>query len=513
MINEEMRRLEKIDRRIQEIGEENGLDFEPIDFEIVPARRMCEVMAYGLPVNYRHWSFGRDYDRQRTIYEHSGSGMPYEMVLNTSPPKAYLMENNPFVCQVLVIAHVYGHVDFFRMNVNFKKTSRDILAKSYEAAARFGRYEHYHGLSATEPLIDAGQALQFNIDPDIHKKSETRQEQWERLYANKDEAKPGDGFSELFPQKKKKRPDYREFAHKTPLEPTRDVLGYIIQNSPKPLQEWEQDMLSVIRAQGMYLYPQLRTKIANEGWAAYWHERIMRQLFKEKYLTPEEHGTYTNYHSAVLAPNPFQLNPYYLGKNIFMDIKDRWDKGKFGREWEECDSDYDREHWDTGYGKGDEKIFKVRKIYSDRMLLEHFLTDELIHKLQLYIYEERPRQDGGSDIVVVENDPEVIRYQLKQLHADGGMPRILVQNGNYKQQQELYLVHQFEGSPLETDYLEKTLEHIYYLWGRPVHLQTVDVTVDKQNRQQQQPKVYHYDGEKHTNTDLQCGSTCVSCDH
>jgi stage V sporulation protein R len=508
----ELSRLEKIDVRIREILEEWGLNVVPVDFDIVPAQRMFEIMAYGLPVNFRHWSRGRDYERLRTIYEHSGAGLPYEMVLNTSPPKAFLMETNPFPIQILVMAHVYAHVDFFNSNQSFEGVSKEMPVQAYEAAKRFDAYEQHQGLSRLEPLCDAGLALQFNVDPDLHKKKESRQEQIQRLYGYQPQKEQRDlDFFRLYPREKAKRPDYKELVHTTPLEPERDVLGYIAANSPKPLEDWEQDVLSVIRSQGLYLYPQIRTKICNEGWAAYWHERIMHRLFQERLLTPEEHGYFAQYHSAVLAPNPFQLNPYLVGRKIFEDIKERWDKGRFGKAWRECEDLYQLEHWDTGLMQGEQKIFQVRSLYSDRMLLEHFLTDQLIHDLELYIYEERLRRNRDKELVIVESRPEVIRAQLKELHADAGQPRILVQNGNYHNQAELYLKHYFQDAPLDYEYLQKTLEHVFFLWGRTVHLETVDVIQDRRGRVSKRDVVHHYDGVSHTKSDFCSGSICESC--
>ncbi len=512
MKQKDLERLESVHKRIQEIVEEWGLSVKPTDFDVVPAQRMFEIMAYHMPVNFRHWSRGRDYERIRTIYEHSGTGVPYETVLNTNPPKAFLMETNPFPVQVMVIAHVYAHVDFFIENQYFKKTSEDMIVQAYEAARRFDHYEQLYGVSRLERLCDAGLALQMNIDPDTEKRNETKEEQIDRIYGVNDEEEEvgDDDFFRLFPRKKKKRPDFQEFSRKTPLEPERDVLGYIIANSQKPLQEWEQDVLSVIRSQGIHLYPQARTKIVNEGWASYWHEKIMRRLFEERYLTPEEHGTYAKYHAAVLTFNPFKMNPYLIGKRIIEDIKERWDKGRFGKQWRECEDEYELQNWDTGLNKGAEKILKVRKLYSDRMLIEHFLTDEIINELKLYIYQKRKGRDGRDELVIVEKRPEVIRQQLKELHSDLGMPRIVVQDGNFNDRGEILLKHVFEGVPLDKEYLQKTMEHVYYIWGRKVHLSTVDVEMNSRGGASQKKVIYSFDEEEgHNARELKCGSDCT----
>src|SRR3989344_8638725 len=165
----ELLRMNAIERRIKEIAEEFGLSTTDIDFEVVSARRMIEAMAYHFPTNISHWSYGRDYDRIRTIYEHTGGGIPYEVVWNFERPRAYLVANNPFALNVLTIAHVFGHVDFFLRNkyLQHGRSFADIAEEARHAAVKFRAYEDSYGKDAVEKIIDAGMSLQWhqNLDP------------------------------------------------------------------------------------------------------------------------------------------------------------------------------------------------------------------------------------------------------------------------------------------------------------------------------------------------------------
>ena len=160
MTRDDLARLNHADQRIQEIARDFGLEFMPLEFDVVPDQKMLEIMGYRLPVNFSHWSFGRDYEIERTKYDH-GYGVPYEVVFNSDPARAYLMETNPFPIQVLVIAHVYAHADFMKNSRHFELTRRDMITSASEAAARFRRYEEDYGRDAVESVIDAGMAVNY----------------------------------------------------------------------------------------------------------------------------------------------------------------------------------------------------------------------------------------------------------------------------------------------------------------------------------------------------------------
>ena len=172
---DEIKRLVRADAHIQKIVGEYGLDCFPQEFDVIPAQKMLEIMSYNLPVNYSHWSFGRDYEKQRTQYEYSG-GIPYEVVLNSNPSRAFLMKTNPYPIQVLVMAHVYGHNDFMKNNIYFGRTRRDMLTSASESAGRLRKYEEEYGIDEVERLIDAAQAIQMHIEADLFQESAVQPE-------------------------------------------------------------------------------------------------------------------------------------------------------------------------------------------------------------------------------------------------------------------------------------------------------------------------------------------------
>lgn len=483
----DLHKLARYDERIQEIAREFGLDFFPQEFDIIPAQKMLEIMAYRFPVNFSHWSFGRDYEREKTQYEY-GMSMPYEVVLNSNPSRAYLMNTNPFPIQVMVMAHVYAHNDFMKNNFHFRPTRKDMLPSASEAALRFQRYEQRFGLGEVERVIDTGLSIEMNVDPDFFIREESEEEKKERLSARPEAGGVPGPFDDLIAPPRTTAPSHTSLARKTPPEPERDLLLYIIHHSPKPLREWEKDILSAIRDQSRYFMPQRRTKIMNEGWATYWHKRIMERLFQEGLLNEEEHGYFNVYNARVLATNSRSLNPYTLGLKIYEDIEERWNKGKFGREWEECTDPARKREWDLKLGQGRAKLFAVRSSYSDRFFIEHFLTQELVDELTLYLYEGK-EQSGELNYVISEKNWRQVKDLLVAHLSTFGIPLILVEDGDYRGKRELYLKHAYEGIELDPEYRQKTMEHIYYLWDRPIHLETVSSG---------RKVVYIYDGESHT---------------
>ncbi len=493
MLNATLDRLAWFDEKIQGLAREFGLDFFEQEFDVVPAQKMLEIMAYRFPVNFSHWSFGRDYEEARTRYEH-GLGIPYEVVLNSDPSRAYLMNTNSLPVQVMVMAHVYGHNDFMKNNFHFKATRRDMLPSAASSALRFQAYEKEEGTERVERLIDAGLSIELNVDPE-GLTSEIFEKRKGRREANRQEEPPkGPPYSELLPRKEppeeSKGPEQGSPVRRRPERPERDLLLYILSHSPKPLEEWETDVLSVLREQSLCFLPQRRTKIMNEGWAAYWHMRIMDRLFEEGHLSSEEHGAYNYCNAQVLAPNPRTINPYLVGLKIFEDIEERWNKGRFGREWEECEDPREREKWDLELGQGRAKMLEVRQGYTDRFFVEAFLTRELVERLELYLYQGR-NLNGEIQYAVQDRDWRAVKNMLVAYLSNFGIPVVRVEDGDYKGRRELYLKHAYEGIELDDEYRRKTMEAIFYLWGRPVHLASVV---------KGEEVVYRYDGSEETRT-------------
>jgi stage V sporulation protein R len=240
-------------------------------------------------------------------------------------------------------------------------------------------------------------------------------------------------------------------------------LLFLVEHAP--LQNWQRDILSIIREEAYYFLPQAQTKIMNEGWATYWHSRIMT----ERALTDREVIDYADHHSATLAVSPFSLNPYKIGLELFRDIEDRWNRGRFGKEYEECGDLAGREKWDRETGLGRAKIFEVRRLHNDLTFLDTFLTEEFCRSRKLFIYEKDARKQAW---VIKSVDFAEIKESLLHQLTNLGHPIIRVEDGNFQNRGELLLTHQYEGRDLKWEFVRETLNNLYRIWKRGVVLET-----------------------------------------
>jgi len=482
MTKSELRKLIKIEKRIHDIAkDELGLDFYPIEFDIIPPQKMLEIMAYHIPTNISNWKFGREYEKQRTIYEHQSASMPYEVVINSNPAKAYLMNDNKFAIQVLVMAHVYGHCAFFTMNRYFLNSRQDIVGIMYEASQRFKKYERSYGIEEVERTTDAGHALQWHSSP--FESNETENEKRRRVFEQqKKEIHTSEGSFvdvlgstkeavnediELYNQKM-----WRKLKLKTPVEPTEDILRYVIDNS-FILEDWQKDILEVLRMEGQYYWPIIKTKFMNEGFAVRVHEKIVNQLFEEGYLSNSDMADFNYSNSLVKANHPFQLNPYAVGFGVWESIENRWDKGQHGQDWEDCNDVIAKEEWDTKDNKGWEKCLEVLGTYTDWFFMMDFLTPEVVKDLDLYIYKAEDKT-SVVDYVITKDDAKKIRQKIINAFGHERMPKICIVNGNYQDRGWLELEHKFAGIPLDETHAKKTMDHLAYLWGKPITMNTKD---------------------------------------
>jgi len=476
MSKKDLKRLIKIENQIYKIADEElKLEYCPIEFDVVPDQKMFEIMAYNIPTNISNWKRGRDYERIRTMNENGAAGLPYEVVINSDPSRAYLMKSNPFAIQCLVMAHVVGHVAFFTMNKFFQKTRRDIVDTMYEAGKRINTYERLYGIDEVEKIVDAGHALQFHSSP--FASEETEKEKLKRIYeAQKKQIHQvsksqfagiigeGPDINEdinLFNSKL-----WRNLKLKVPVEPTDDLLRFVIDNS-SILEDWQCDILELLRMEGRYYWPIMKTKFMNEGFATYTHQYIMNRLFQLGYLDVHDHSQYTYSNSLVKAENPVSLNPYLIGSKILEDIEDRWDKGRHGTEYNDCLDHNTKENWDTKAMKGREKIMQIVKSYTDWFFMKDYLTVELVKDLKLYIYVKK-EQPATIDYVITKLKAKEVRDMIANSFAHSMVPKIEIVNGNH----ELYLEHRHVGRDLDKVFAEKTLGHLFDVWGKTVHLKS-----------------------------------------
>ena len=232
-----------------------------------------------------------------------------------------------------------------------------------------------------------------------------------------------------------------------------------------PLQEWQQDILSIIRDEAYYFSPQGMTKTMNEGWASYWHSRLMT----ENILTDAEIIDFADHHSGTMAMHPQGYNPYKVGIELFRDIENRWNKGQFGREWEQCDDIKEKKNWDKNLKLGREKIFEVRKIYNDVTFIDEFLTEDFCIRNKMFVYAFNKKTNKFE---VNTRDFKAIKAKLLFHMTNFGQPIIKIENANFENRGELLLTHVHEGVDMQPDFMSATLKNVQKIWSRPVNLVT-----------------------------------------
>ena len=264
-------------------------------------------------------------------------------------------------------------------------------------------------------------------------------------------------------EQEQKARDQREKDRRFPSSPQRDVLKFLIDFAP--LENWEREILSIVRSEAYYFAPQAQTKIMNEGWASYWHAKIMTNHI----LKDSEVVDFADHHAGTLATQPGRLNPYKLGIELFRDIEDRWNRGKFGKEYDECEDIGAKKKWDRKLGLGQQKIFEVRKSHNDVTFVDEFLTEEFAIAQKLFTYGYN-RRTGQYEIV--DRDWRKVKQQLLFSLTNHGQPIIRVTDGNFENRSELLLEHTHEGMDLNYEMAVETLRNLHRLWKRPVNIVT-----------------------------------------
>ena len=483
------------EKRIQTIAADAGLDFFPTVFEMLTYDQMNEIAAYGgFPNRYPHWRYGMEYERLAKSYEY-GLSKIYEMVINNNPSYAYLLEGNSLVDQKLVMAHVYGHVDFFKNNFCFRSTDLDTGGRTVDPAVRRADYDPNRrwidkmanhgsrirkhvarqGINKVEEFIDHCLSLENLID--LHSPFNGRrviktaqQEEDEpateipRLKAGRDYMEHFINPEEYLEEQRQKIASAKEKSKKYPEHSERDVLRFLLDHAP--LERWERDTLEVIREEAYYFAPQWQTKIMNEGWASYWHSRLMT----EKILDASEIIDYADHNAGVLATSGGRLNPYKLGVELYRNIEERWNKGQFGKEWEECDDLEAKRNWNLRLGLGKKKIFEVRALYNDVTFLDEFLTPEFCRDHKLFSFDWSNRNERFE---IVTREFKAVKEKLLFQMTNGGNPFIYVEDANFENRGELLLRHDHQGMDLRADYAKEVMKSLVRVWKRPVNVTTI----------------------------------------
>ncbi len=470
MTSSDIKALEYAIDEITEIANGLGLDYYPMRYEICPAEIIYTFGAYGMPTRFSHWSFGKTFNKMKMQYD-LGLSKIYELVINSDPCYAFLLDSNSLIQNKLIVAHVLAHCDFFKNNARFSKTNRNMVESMTATAERIREYEIKYGILAVEQFIDAVLAIQEHVDPSIVKPYQMTREAYVSSFKRQKHVNPTpvqSPYEDIWSlETMNDVPVNRDEPVRFPPQPEKDILWFIEEYS-SILEPWQRDILTMLRDEMLYFWAQMETKIMNEGWATFFHQRIMRELD----LTGAETIEYAKLNSSVVQPSQHSLNPYYLGLKIFEDIEKRWDNP----------TQEERDRYGRVPGRGREKLFEVREYDHDISFIRNYLTKDLVRDLDLYVFEKK-----GPEWKITDKSWESIRDQLAYSRVNGGFPYLVVKDGDYLRNGELYLLHQYEGVELDLKYVERTLPYVYELWGKAIYLETV--VEDK-------GLVFSYDGKK-----------------
>jgi stage V sporulation protein R len=493
------RELDNLKEEVRAHAEQCGLDFFDVVFEILDFEGINRVAAYGgFPTRYPHWRFGMDYERLAKSYAY-GLSKIYEMVINNDPCFAYLMLSNPLVDQKMVMAHVYAHSDFFKNNAYFAHTDRKAIDTLANHGARLRGHVDRQGQDVVERFLDACLSLENLIDPhapalrrlpETSRKNaaweesadddETEESETKRLSAGKPYMHEFLNPHEYKTRKRReKREEKEQRRRRFPAESRRDVLLFLLENAP--LERWQRDVLNLVRTEAYYFSPQGMTKIMNEGWATYWHAKMMT----ESLATDYEIVDFADHHAGAVAVAPGRLNPYKIGLELFRDIEERWNTGRHGPAWAEC-ADYEkRRMWHKNENRGTEKIFEVRRMHNDVTFIDTFLTEEFCQRQKMFAYGWNPRSKRRE---ITSREFVEIKQQLLRRITNMGGPIIEVLDANHANRGELYLIHRWDEADLQMNHAQETLKNLHGLWSRPVHLETLF---------EEKPVLLSFDGDKH----------------
>ena len=419
--------LQKWDDKICRVGEDLGLDWFPIDYEIIDYAEMLGAMAYtGLPTHYRHWSYGKEYERTHTLYNMGQTGLPYEMIINSNPSIAYLMRENALYIHILTMAHCVGHSDFFKQNRMFAHTDPSNIISSFKSAAKYVRQlieDPSIGIDKVENILDAAHSIKYQVPRYPGIKYKTRAE---IIESEKD--------------KMMENPDYNPNLSKVPIRPEYNLLRFIAEHS-KNLEEWERNLILIVEESSKYFIPQALTKVMNEGWACTIHQKIINELN----LPDSLYLPFVKLHNQVIRPHLGQINPYHLGYTLFQKIIEE---------------------------KGFEEAKTIREVHNDITFLRFYTDEEFMREHNYFSYSFNRKQQSSivDDISDVEGWEKVRDAMITNVGLNR-IPVVFVEE--IEKDGTLSLVHEHDGRDLEMNYARKVFDHIKTLWRGEVKLITI----------------------------------------
>ena len=477
--------IEQYHKVIRDTAQRFGLDTYPNQLEIITAEQMMDAYAsVGMPVNYRHWSYGKEFIATEKNYKRGHMGLAYEIVINSNPCISYLMEENTMAMQALVIAHAaYGHNSFFKGNYLFRMWTDAasiidylVYAKNYVAEC-----EERHGLDAVESFLDSCHALQ-NHGVDRYRRP-SRKSLAQELAARKDreayaQAQVNDMWRTL--PKRAEKAEEAAGARRFPEEPQENLLYFIEKNAPL-LEPWQREIVRIVRKVAQYFYPQRQTQVMNEGWATFWHHKLLNQMYDDGYLTDGVMIEWLKSHTNVVYQPPVGhkaysgINPYALGFAMYTDIKRIC----------EDPTDEDRQWFPEIAGTPWlPALDQAMRNYKDESFVGQFLSPKLMRELRLFAIVDDEKQDELEvSAIHDESGYKRVRESLARQYDLGSRePNIQVWNVNLRGDRSLTLRHfQHNNRPLH-DTAQEVLKHVARLWGFGVQLESVNAAGDVSKR-------------------------------
>lgn len=471
--------VQHYDEAIHEIAaNEFHLDTYRNQIEIIGSEQMLDAYAsLGLPIGYPHWSYGKEFIRNEDAYRRGARGLAYEIVINSDPCIAYLMEENTMAMQALVIAHAsYGHNSFFKGNYLFRQwTSADAIIDYMVFARRFVMdCEERHGASEVEEILDSCHALMSN-GVDRYRRPAPLSLAEEELRQREREEYAWKRFDDLWrtvPSKSKR--ERRKNHEPFPAEPQENLLYFVEKHSPK-LEPWQRELVRIVRKLAQYFYPQGQTKVMNEGWATFWHYTLLHRLFDKGLVDAGFMLEVLSSHTNVITQRGFDqqgyggINPYALGFAMMSDLR---------RICEKPDEE-DRVWFPEIAGTDWLKVmdFAMRN-YKDESFIGQYLSPRLIREFHLFAIADH-ESDDHLVVDSIHNEDgyrRVRRLLAAQYNRDNSVPDIQITRCDLRGDRSLLLTHhQNRGRPLAAE-AEEVLKHLTRLWGFSVRLETVDDT-------------------------------------
>ena len=419
------------DNKIIQKAKEHNLDWFPINYEICDYYEMIGNMSYhGMPSHYNHWSYGKSFERTHFMYNQGMEGLPYELIINSNPSIAYLMRQNPMYLQILIMAHCVGHSDFFKNNRCFKNTNPETVVSTMRNAKK--RIQGYIedtniGLDNVENFLDALHAISFQISRHNiprQTKEEIKSREIER-------------YNKL---KKKGVVLNYDNLNKKLLKPDHDILAFFLEYYPENFEDWQLDIIDIVRNDSLYFMPQIKTKILNEGWASFWHFKLLHELRLDDGL----HLPFLKMHNAVVRPHSGGINPYHVGFYIFNKIEKKY---------------------------GIEECFEVRKLHDDVSAIRLYLDEDDFRELNLFNYASHKNGDVFISEVSDHDDWKIIRNNMIKNTGINTIPHIYVDRVD--SDNCLVLKHEHDGRDLDLSHADKVVEHIKHIWQNNVKLYSI----------------------------------------